>query len=817
MSGTAAAVDKLKSMRDAYRQKLPREIQHVRSLWNNLLYVKWNKESFTLLQRLVHNLAGTAGTYGFPEVSAVAARLDQRLQELGDGGQPPTEHDRARISGRLQNLEDIANDSRQLEVLEAGASLTPATIEPAAQRMRILILEDDVDHASILKLYLEHHGSEVHIIQNTDQLHASLEQHKPDVLLVDVMQPGSASAGIDAVNQTRAKSPIDVPVLFISARADLEARLAALRAGGTGYFVKPVDMGELAKTIDSVKDAATTRYRVLIVDDDTELAAYNAEMLDQAGLVTRKLTSPMQILSVLQEFRPDLVLMDLHLPECTGGELAQIIRQESRFAGLPIIFVSAEQNPEKQNTALAQGGDAFLVKPVADKQLVEAVINRVKRSRYLTQRLQYLDQQDPQTGLINQRALLSHLNASIDELSGAERSAVLLFIDIDKFRVLRDEVGFASSELLVTNMASIIRREIGATEHIARVGNASFVVLLPGVSPATAVSVSDRLSKVIASQIFKLGTQSFSMTVSIGVAPLTDSYNDGDSWLGGAALACDMARSDEINRCYLHEPRSDRQLEKEQDASCARLLRSSLDADALSCVYQPIASLHDDREEKYDLLVRITDQEGREVLPARFLPVAEKEGLSVEIDRWVTGHAIEVLARRHQVGKKTVFFVKLSPATLADTKFTDWLHKQLTSVSLPASALVFEFSESSVSSHIEASERLFNEIKRIGCGVALEHFGASLGSLHLLDRLPVDYIKIDGSFVNDLASNIANQGSIRQILEPANQKGTSVIASYVEDAASLRVLWECGVQYIQGNFLQTPSSEMDFLFNEQAG
>jgi HPt (histidine-containing phosphotransfer) domain-containing protein len=123
MSGTAAAVDKLKSMRDAYQQKLPREIQHVRSLWNNLLYVKWNKESFTLLQRLVHNLAGTAGTYGFPEVSAVAARLDQRLQELGDGGQPPTEHDRARISGRLQNLEDIANDSRQLEVLEAGASL----------------------------------------------------------------------------------------------------------------------------------------------------------------------------------------------------------------------------------------------------------------------------------------------------------------------------------------------------------------------------------------------------------------------------------------------------------------------------------------------------------------------------------------------------------------------------------------------------------------------------------------------------------------------------------------------------------------------
>jgi diguanylate cyclase (GGDEF)-like protein len=231
---------------------------------------------------------------------------------------------------------------------------------------------------------------------------------------------------------------------------------------------------------------------------------------------------------------------------------------------------------------------------VADKQLMGAVLNRVKRSRYLMRRLQYLDQQDPQTGSINQRAMLSHLNTAIDEYAGPQRSVVLLFLDIDWFRTLREQSGFAASELLITNLASMIRLEIGPAEHIARVGNASFVALLPGVSAATAESMSDRLGKVIAGQVFKLGTQSFSISVSIGVAPLTDAYPDADAWFIGAALACEIARSEAINRSYFHQSMSDRQLEQEQHASCARMLREALDSDALNYVYQPIAGLHGD-------------------------------------------------------------------------------------------------------------------------------------------------------------------------------------------------------------------------------
>ena len=669
--------------------------------------------------------------------------------------------------------------------------------------------------ASIIRLHLEHHDCVVHIIHNANALRGAIDEHKPDILLVDVMLSGQSCTGIDAVNACREQAEKNVPVLFMSARGDLEARLAAVRAGGIGYFVKPIEMGELIKKIDYINESADTHYRVLVVDDDSDLAAWHVEVLEQAGLETRKLCSPMQILHVLHEFRPDLVLMDLHMPDCSGGELAQIIRQEARFADLPIIFVSSEQDAEKQNSALAQGGDAFLVKPVNDSRLVEAVTNRVTRARQLGRHLQYLDQQDSQTGLINQRALLSHLNTAIDELSGAETASALLFISIDQFWKMRDEVGFAASELMIIKLASILRREIGPAEHIARVGNASFVTLLPGVSPGTAQSVSNRLLKVIASQTFKAGTHSFPLCVSIGVAPLADIYQTGDDWLSGAALACDIARSTGSDKSYLHQPRSDKQIEHEQHSHCANLIRSALDTDALSCVYQPIACLRGNPSEKYDVLLRMQNPEGGEVLPARFLPVAEAEGLTGRIDRWVTSHAIEILTKRHQEGKKTTFFVKLSPPTLLDPDFGGWLKNQIEQAKLPSSALVFQLPESGVAAEFSEAESLCMQLQKLGCKIALEHFGTSLGSLQLLGKLSVDYIKIDGSFVQNLALNSANQRSIRKILEPANVKGISVIASYVEDAASLSVLWECGVQFIQGNFLQAPSQEMNFNFSDQ--
>jgi diguanylate cyclase (GGDEF)-like protein len=655
----------------------------------------------------------------------------------------------------------------------------------------------------------------VQVVEDSEALKAATEKQTPDILLLDIMLPGYPIGGIEVLAELHQSEGGDIPVLFMSARGDLESRLAAVRAGGSGYFVKPIDLGDLAKKIESLKDAANTRYRVLIIDDAPDLASYHAAILQKAGMMTRELTNPLQLLHVLKEFRPDLVLMDLYMPECHGGELAQVIRQDSTLTDLPILYISGEQNAARQNTALGQGGDAFLVKPVAGNELIDAVANRVKRSRWLKQRLQYLGQQDPQTGLINQHALLSRLETAINELAGAEVSAALLFVEIDGFRALRDQSGITAAEQLVTHVAGIIRSEMGPTEQIARLGEASFAVLMPGVSSATAIAVSDRLRKTVTSKIFRAGNRSIPLTVSIGVAPLSENYRHGDQWFSGAAIACDIARNAGNDKSYLHQPVTDKQTEQKENNRCAELLRSALESDALRCVYQPIASLHGDAVEIYDVMVRMNDSDGREVLPARFLPVAEQQGLSAEVDRCVTHHALRVLVERHSAGYKTVFFVKLSAGTLDDLAFSGWLKEQLDHLGLPADALVFEFAESCVSVQLENTCRLCTELRSLGCNIALEHFGSSLSSIQLLDHLTVDYVKIDGTFIHDLSNNHANQNSLREVLKPAKYKGISVVASFVEDASSLSVLWQCGVQLIQGNFLQEPSSLMNFTFNEE--
>lgn len=815
MSKPSAAVLDLNALRAQYADKLPGNIRHIRSLWDNLLYVKWDDKAFLLLRRLVHNLAGTSATHGFSEIGSLALGLDQQLQQLQNTDTLPSERERSQVTGCLQRLTEMLETSHNLEALDAGANLTVAPSVPVKPSTRVLMLEDDADHAAIVKLYLEQHGCEVQVVEDAEALQAATDKQTPDVLLLDIMLPGHPTGGIEVLADARKSDSDDTPVLFMSARGDLEARLAAVRAGGSGYFVKPIDLGELAKKIDNLKEAANTQYRVLIIDDDSSLASYHAMILQNAGMMTRELANPLQLLHVLNEFRPDLVLIDLYMPECHGGELAQVIRQDSIVADLPILYISGEQDTARQNAALGQGGDAFLVKPVAGNELIDAVANRVKRARWLKQRLQYLGKQDHQTGLINQHALLSRLETAINELAGAEVAAALLFVEIDEFRTLRDQSGITAAEQLVTHVAGIIRSEMGPTEQIARLGESSFVVLMPGVSSATALAVSDRLRKTVASRIFRAASRSIPLTVSIGVAPLTEYYQHGDEWLSGAAIACDIARNSGKDKSYLHQPASDRQSEQEENNRCAELLRSALESDALRCVYQPIASLHGDAVENYDVMVRMNDSDGREVLPARFLPVAEQQGLSAAVDRWVTHHAARVLAERHATGYKTVFFVKLSAATFADLSFGKWLKEQLERLDLPAEALVFEFAENCVLEQLDNARRLCSELRRLGCSIALEHFGSSLGSIELMEQLTVDYVKIDGSFIHDLVNNHANQDSIREVLKPAKDKGISVIASFVEDASSLSILWQCGVQLIQGNFLQEPSSLMSFTFNEE--
>ena len=803
----------------AYLHELPRKLTHIQSLWQKLLHVKWDSQVLALTRRLVHDILVAAKLHAQSDITQVAQDLDQQLAKFQSRNSPPAEGERGRVNGVLQHL------ARSILALQADDQYSPPTRDaraaahksktnrsPANAARRLYVLDDDTHQTEMLSLRFSHHGYVVHCFATIADLLLSLRHQLPDILLIDVMLAEGALAGIDAASKLRAEFGSEIPVVFMSARGDLVARLAAVRAGGVGYFLKPLDYDELFRRVDDLVQRKTTIYKVMVVEDEEQLATTYSLILQQSGLVTKVLTQPLQILKELQEFQPDLILMDLYLPECTGIELMQLIRQDPAHCALPILIVSGEMDTAKHNAALSQGADLFLLKPINPEQLIAAVSSRVGRARILTHRLQFLSQQDPLTGLLNQRALLGYLDQHLAELQGGQLTAALLYFEVDQYRALRDKLGLSVADLLLSDLAARVKERLYRASRLAHFSDGSFCALLLDMDALQARDAATKLCDQIAAGVFSTEHDSVPMTLSVGVSPLSARYSQAQDWLSAAALACDIARDAGGNRVEMHREAVDDLATRELHARCVEMLNSALVNDGFYCLYQPIASLRGKPVERYDVLLRAAAPDGREVPAGRIFQVAREAGLILAIDRWVLAHVVDAMQNKASHGSNRVFFLKLSAESLNDSTLAAWIEETLEKTGVNGRQLVFEFSESDVATSLLSAGTLFKRLRTLGCGIALEHFGASLNSSQLLKHVQVDYVKLDSSFVGDLVRKPANRDSVRSILRQAEASGAMVIAGFVEDAASLPVLWQCGVHFIQGNFLQAPDVSLSFDF-----
>jgi EAL domain-containing protein (putative c-di-GMP-specific phosphodiesterase class I) len=259
----------------------------------------------------------------------------------------------------------------------------------------------------------------------------------------------------------------------------------------------------------------------------------------------------------------------------------------------------------------------------------------------------------------------------------------------------------------------------------------------------------------------------------------------------------------------------DEKIGKERDQQMHALIKDALERDQFQLLYQPIVSLQGDEGGKYEVLLRMLNDEGEHILPTQFLPIADQTGQIAEIDRWVIQNAIRTLAEHRAQGAETQFFIKISAATLLHEELVPYIHNCMKVTRLRGDALTFEIAEKDAAQHLKHAKAFVKTLKELHCKTALEHFGAGPNSFQLLKHLPVDYLKIDGSFIHNLASDTDNQAMVKSILDTANSMNRQCIAEYVQDAHSLAVLWQSGIQFIQGNFLQEPSEALDYDFSSE--
>ncbi|HWN44066.1 MAG TPA: diguanylate cyclase [Thermoanaerobaculia bacterium] len=506
----------LKELQEYFAGRLPERLAELEEAWAAVAESGWETGRVRTLHRLAHSLTGTGSTFGFPEVSRTARVLERFLKAVLEGSRPSGEEAAA---GQLERLlEGVRRAAQAPPVPPAPLPIRPEVDPNRGDERLVFLIEDDAEQAAGLAAQLRHYGYRVRILdRQRDDLAAEVELERPDLLIVDLMFREGPLAGARVIEGIhRSQVPGAPPrVIFLSVRSDLEARLAALRAGGDAYFTKPVDIGSLVEKLDLLTERHTgSRYRVLIVEDDPDLAVEYAVMLDAAGMDTEAICEPLQIMEPLYSFKPDLILMDVHMNGCTGPELAAVLRQQESYLSTPIIFLSDEEDADEQIAAIDLGGDEFLMKPVEPAHLVSAVSIRARRGRTL----QSLISHDGLTGLLNHSNLKLHLEAELSRASRDDTDVAYAMIDLDFFKSINDTHGHAAGDRLLRSLGLFLRQRLRRSDVLGRYGGDELAVILPRTDGATALQVLERIRASFSELRHRVGDVEIGATLSCGIA-----------------------------------------------------------------------------------------------------------------------------------------------------------------------------------------------------------------------------------------------------------------------------------------------------------
>ncbi|MEO7149734.1 MAG: bifunctional diguanylate cyclase/phosphodiesterase, partial [Rhodanobacteraceae bacterium] len=441
---------------------------------------------------------------------------------------------------------------------------------------------------------------------------------------------------------------------------------------------------------------------------------------------------------------------------------------------------------------------------------LQIVFRRQDVNPELARQIDELKSRDPLTGLYNRSHFIGLVDRAVAVTVEGGKDQALLLLEPDNFQIVNEAVGIAGTDALLRAMAEAINANLDADDHAGRIGEHAFGVLLASRPHDEVLRIAEAIRAGIEERIVEAGGRSVSLTASVGGSLLGEKNANTQTLLAQASHALRSAQSQGGNRCDIHDPAATEKADAAKEREWLDRIDAALANNGFALYYQPVINLQGADGEYYEALLRMQGPSG-EVLPAFFLPVAERHGRLPAIDRWVIARAIAVLAERKSRPAATTLFVKLSADSLQDEKLGGWIGEQLRTHKLDGSALVFEMPESKVVTSLKPAHDFVEQLRQHGCAFALERFGSGLNSFQLLKHVDADYLKIDRSFTRDLPKQEENQLKVRELCAQADEAGKHTVAEWVEDAASMSILFSAGVHFVQGNFLREPEKVMAYV------
>lgn len=517
------AKEKIARLRQTFINQLPERINEGKAIFEQVRQAQ-TTENIAHLHRFFHSIKGTSRSFGFENIAncilagdEISTRLLNYPDTLPKDWSTIIEHTFGALIHEAallsegdhtspQNLGNLSYFNPQEHVDETD-SITHDKI--------IYICDDDRLATEQLATQLGFFGYHCRIFDSTQALRQAISNKEPNAIIMDINFPEGQNAGIDVLDALFKQRNHPIPTVFLSSRQDFSARMRSVQAGGAAYFLKPAKTLDIVAMLDNLTEPkAPDPFRVLIVDDEPEIASYHAIILQQAGMVTEQLNKPEGFLETLQAFRPDIVLMDMYMPCCNGRDLAKMIRQIPEYISLPIVFLSSEMDRQKQFSAMSVGAEGFLTKPVVPEYLVAAVAIRAERMRIL----RTLMAKDSLTGLFNHTTTTTLLNSAIKNAKRNHKTVCFAMLDIDHFKQVNDTYGHPVGDQVLLAISRVLQQRLRASDVVGRYGGEEFAIILSDTKIKEAVKTINALRQDFARIIFHSGLGDFSCTFSAGIA-----------------------------------------------------------------------------------------------------------------------------------------------------------------------------------------------------------------------------------------------------------------------------------------------------------
>ena len=425
--------------------------------------------------------------------------------------------------------------------------------------------------------------------------------------------------------------------------------------------------------------------------------------------------------------------------------------------------------------------------------------------------LSFLADHDPLTSLYTRKRFVEELGREIARSHRSGAAGAVVLVDLDDFKYVNDTQGHRNGDRLLTSLAHVLRQTVRANDLLARLDGDEFAVLVTETQPSKVDFVVERLLKAVRNHFVHVGEQPIGVTASAGIAFFPEQGASAEEILARADQALDRAKRQGRDQFAMFKPDEKWQARVDSRLSGEKLIREALARGRFVLHAQPILDLRTNEVVQYELLIRMLDEQNQLIPPASFLYTAERFGLIRSIDRWVVRQAIRLITHQRTLGNYVRLSVNLSGKSVGDLELTTLIEKEIAEGGVEPGQLTFEITETTAITDTERSKIFAIALKQIGCRLALDDFGVGSNSMNQLKHLPVDYLKIDGSFIRDLPSNKVDQHLVRAMVEVARALKKRTVAEFVSSAEILKVVRDSGVDFAQGFFIGKPDTIENLL------